>query len=389
VPDGGGPLAGLRFVEFAGIGPVPFAAMVLSDLGAEGIRLDQPGPGILPGDPARNPTLRGRPSVVLDLKHPAGPPAALRLVDRADVLLEGFRPGVMERLGLGPDVCLPRNPRLVYARMTGWGQDGPLAARAGHDVNYLAVAGALRHFGRAGAPPTPPLNLVGDYGGGAMLLVTGVLAALWEAGRSGRGQVVDAAMTDGVALLMAIFHGLRSEGLWREDAPGHNLLDTGAPFYDVYATADGAFMAVGALEPRFYAHLLTGLGLTDADGRAPDLPDQYDVAGWPVLRERFTAVFATRTRAAWAEVFDRLDACVAPVLSMSEAAVHPHLVARGTFGPVGGVVQPMPAPRFARTPAPVPDPPGPVGGGAERLREWGFDADDLRDLRGSGALGNG
>jgi alpha-methylacyl-CoA racemase len=375
-----GPLAGVRVLEFAGIGPVPFAAMVLADLGADGLRLDRPRPDLLAFNLARSPVNRGRASVAVDLKHPDGVALALRLVERADVVLEGFRPGVMERLGLGPDVCLARNPRLVYGRMTGWGQDGPLADRAGHDLTYIAVAGALAHIGRAGSPPTPPLNLVADYGGGAMLLVTGVLAALLEASRSGRGQVVDAAMVDGSALLMAFFHGFHGQGLWTDQA-GTNLLDSGAPFYDVYATADGGYVAVGALEPQFFAELVRGLGLTDQD-----LPAQYDMEGWPVLRERFAAVFATRTRDEWADHFAGTDACVAPVLSMSEAPRHPHLAARGTFTTVDGMVQPSPAPRFSRTPSGPPGSASVHGADADRLLAWGVDASELADLRASGAL---
>jgi alpha-methylacyl-CoA racemase len=351
--------------------------MVLADLGAEGIRLSSPKPASLALDAARNPTNRGRPDLTVDLKNPDGRELALRLVERADLALEGFRPGVMERLGLGPDVCLARNPRLVFGRMTGWGQEGPLAARAGHDVTYLAVAGALRQFARYGQAPTPPLNLVADYGGGAMLLLTGVLSALVEAGRSGRGQVVDAAMVDGVALLTTMFHGMLALGQWREE-PGTNLLDTGAPFYDVYRASDGGYVAVGALESQFYAALVAGLGLA-----GEDLPGQYDVAGWPVLRERFAAVFATRTRDEWAAHFEGTDACVAPVLSFSEAPRHPHLVARGTFLDRGGVVQPAPAPRFSRTPGAVePTPPGPAD-----LSGWGVSEAEVADLRAAGALG--
>jgi len=370
----------VRFVEFAGIGPVPFAGMMLADLGAEGVRVESPKQWVLAGDPTRMPTNRGRASIAIDLKHPYGAATVLRLLERADVLIEGFRPGVMERLGLGPDVCLERNPRLVYGRMTGWGQQGPLAAMAGHDLTYLAVAGALGSFARAGQPPTPPLNLVADYGGGGMLLLSGVLAALVEAGRSGRGQVVDAAMVDGVALLMAMIYGLRAQGMWR-DEPGTNLLDTGAPFYDVYATADGRYVAVGALEPQFFAALLDGLSLP-----AEDLPDQYDVAGWPRLRERLAAEFATRTRDEWAEVFAETDACVAPVLALTEAPAHPHLAARGTFATVAGVVQPAAAPRFSRTPAAQPAPASAHGADADRLLDWGFTAAELADLRSSGAL---
>lgn len=361
-----GPLRGVRFVEFAGIGPVPFAGMVLADLGATGIRISPPEPGLFDGDPARTPTNRGRPTLPLDLKKPRSRDLVLRLVGVADLLLEGYRPGVMERLGLGPDACLAANPKLVYGRMTGWGQHGPLAGTAGHDIAYLAVAGALRHFARPGQPPTPPLNLVGDYGGGSMLLVSGLLAGLVSAGRTGAGQVVDAAMVDGVALLMALFHGLRAQGLWSDEV-GTNLLDTGAPFYDVYATADG-YVAVGALEPPFYAALLRGLGLAGAD-----LPDQYDRQGWPRLRAALAAAFATRTRDEWAAVFDGTDACVAPVLSMAEAPAHPHLAARGTFVSVDGVVQPAPAPRFSVTPAVT----APAADLTAVLAEWGVSAEDL------------
>jgi alpha-methylacyl-CoA racemase len=380
-PTGTGPLRGIRFVEFAGLGPLPWACMVLSDLGAEGIRLESPSERFSVGDPTRNPTNRGRASVTIDLKRPEGRQAALRLVDTADLALEGFRPGVMERLGLGPDVCLERNPRLVYGRITGWGQEGPLAARAGHDVTYLAVAGALRQFARYGQAPTPPLNLVADYGGGGMLLVSGVLAALVEAGRSGRGQVVDAAMVDGVALLTAMFHGMLAQGQWR-DEPGTNLLDTGAPFYDVYQASDGGYVAVGALESQFYAALLAGLGLADAG-----LPAQYDVAGWPVVRARFAEVFATRSRDEWAAHFEGTDACVAPALSLTEAQHHPHLEARKTFVDVDGIRQPAPAPRFSRTPAQAQPPvPSQRGADAERLLDWGFTAAELADLRATGAV---
>jgi alpha-methylacyl-CoA racemase len=376
--EGAAPLSGLRFVEFAGIGPLPFAAMVLADLGARGIRLESPRPGFFDGDPSRDPTKRGRPGVAVDLKHPDGLAVAQRLIDQADVVVEGFRPGVMERLGLGPEPCLRRNPRLVYGRMTGWGQDGPFATRAGHDLTYLAVAGALRHIARSGQPPTPPLNLVADYGGGAMLLVTGVLAALVRAGRTGHGQVVDAAMVDGVALLMSLFHGLRARGLW-SDEPGTNLLDSGAPFYDVYLTADHEYVAVAALEPPFYAELLHGLGLT-----AQDLPGQYETAGWPVLRQRFAAVFATRTRADWAAHFADTDACVAPVLAMHEAPGHPQLAARGTFVDLDGVIQAAPAPRFSPAPAALAADPAtrPTPG----LLSWGFTPTELDALRATGAL---
>ena len=359
-----GPLAGLKVVELAGIGPGPHAAMVLADLGADVVRVDRPSGGLQLGDPAVDPTLRGRRRVSADLKDPAGRETVLRLVEHADVLLEGYRPGVTERLGVGPADCHARNPRLVYGRMTGWGQDGPLAPRAGHDINYIALTGALHAIGRAGDRPVPPLNLVGDFGGGSMLLLVGVLAALWEAQRSGRGQVVDAAMVDGSSLLVQMVWGMLAQGMWRDER-GSNLLDGHAPFYDTYTCADGRHVAVGALEPQFYAALLAGLGL---DGE--DLPAQYDQSGWPALRARFTEVFATRTRDEWAEVFAGTDACVTPVLSFAEAREHPHLAARGTIVERDGVPQAAPAPRFSRTAPAVPGPladPEPV---EQVLADW-------------------
>ncbi|MGV9978338.1 CaiB/BaiF CoA transferase family protein [Micromonospora wenchangensis] len=349
----GGPLAGVRVVELASLAPAPFGCMVLADLGADVLRVDRPG-GVGPGRlsvPTTGPLHRGRRATALDLKTPAGVADLLRLVERADVLVEAYRPGVAERLGFGPETCRDRNPRLVYARMTGWGQDGPLAARAGHDIDYIALAGALEPLGRPGHRPHAPLNLLGDFAGGGMLLATGVLAALLERERSGLGQVVDAAMVDGSALLTAFLHGMLGAGRW--SAPrGGNLLDGGAPFYDTYRTADDRFVAVGALEPAFYAALLTGLGLADD----PTLPAQYDQAGWPELRRRFAARFAGRTRDEWTAVFADRDACVTPVLAPTEAHHHPHNAARGTFVEVDGEVQPAPAPRFARTPAPPPRP---------------------------------
>ncbi|WP_433291141.1 CaiB/BaiF CoA transferase family protein [Actinoplanes sp. CA-030573] len=339
-----GPLAGIRVVELAGLAPAPFGCMILSDLGAEVVQVDRPGGSGAPPSPLR----RGRRTVTLDLKTEAGVADLLRLAARADVLVEGFRPGVAERLGFGPGVCEKINTRLVYARMTGWGQDGPLAPRAGHDIDYIALAGALEPIGRAGERPHAPLNLIGDFAGGGMLLAVGVLAALLERERSGCGQVVDAAMVDGSALLTAFLHG---SGLFPRPR-GENLLDGGAPFYDTYATADGGFVAVGALEPAFYAALLDGLGLAGAG-----LPPQHDRDGWPVLRARFEAVFSTRTRAEWVSVFAGTDACVAPVLSPGEAPAHPHHRARNTFVEVGGVPQPAPAPRFARTPPDAPSAP--------------------------------
>lgn len=346
-----GPLAGITVVEMAGIGPAPFAGMLLSDLGARVLRIDRPGGGW--GGPAdagpvhADVVSRGRESIAIDLKSAEGVELVLRLVADADALVEGFRPMVMERLGLGPDVCLARNPRLVFGRMTGWGQDGPMADRAGHDINYISLSGALAAVGRAGQPPVPPLNLVGDYGGGGMLLAYGVVCGLLSAARGGAGQVVDAAMVDGSALLMAQMFGMRAQGLW-SDERGTNLLDTGAPFYDVYATADGGHVSVGPIEPAFFAELVAVLGLEDVD-----LARQYDAGEWPALRAQLAAAFATATRDEWADRFATTDACVAPVLAMGDAPSHPHNVARGTFLDREGIVQPAPAPRFSGTPAEV------------------------------------
>ena len=373
-----GPLAGVRVVELAGIGPGPYACMLLADMGADVVRVDRPGGGglSLGGYDVLD---RGRRSVAVDLKSPAGAEVVLRLAEQADVLVEGFRPGVAERLGVGPDTCLGRNPRLVYGRMTGWGQDGPLAARAGHDLNYAALTGALAAIGEPGRKPVPPLNLVADFGGGALFLVTGVLAALVERGRSGQGQVVDAAMVDGATSLMALFYGLRHAGLW-QDERGTNLLDGGAPFYDTYACSDGGWLAVGALEPQFWAALVQTLGLED-------LPPQHDVAGWPELRRRLTEAFATRTRDEWAEVFDGVDACVAPVLTLGEAASHPHIGARGLVVERDGVPQPAPAPRFSRTPSQLGRGPSTVGRDTrDALQDWGFDSDEVQALIDDGAV---
>jgi len=360
-----GPLVGLRIVELAGIGPAPHAAMLLADLGADVVRVERPAGGLQLAPTAQDQMLRGRRSVTLDLKDPADREILLRLAQRADVLIEGLRPGVTERLGIGPADCRARNPRLVYARMTGWGQHGPLADRAGHDIDYIAVSGVLGAIGSAGGKPVPPLNLVGDFGGGSMFLVMGVLAALWERERSGTGQVIDAAMVDGVSALAQMFWSLRACGLW-SDQRGANLLDSGVPYYDTYACADGRYVAVGALEPQFYAALLDGLGLTEAG-----LPDRSDPAGWPVLRQRFTDAFANRSRDEWLDVFDGTDACVAPVLSFAEVPDHPHIAARGTIITVGGVPQAAPAPRFSRT---VPDsptpPPQPGADTAAVLADW-------------------
>jgi alpha-methylacyl-CoA racemase len=378
---GSGPLQGVRVIEIASLAPAPFGCMILSDLGADVIQVDRVGRAARPMV-ATDPLRRGRRSVGLNLKDPEGLGALLRLADSADVLVEGFRPGVAERLGFGPDVCLRRNPRLIFARMTGWGQQGPLADSAGHDIDYIAVSGALGPIGRAGERPVPPLNLVGDFGGGGMLLAVGVLAALVERAGSGRGQVVDAAMVDGSALLTTFVYGMRAAGMWRDER-GTNLLDGGAPFYDTYETADGRHVAVGALEPQFYAELLNRLGL---DGE--DLPPQMDVAGWPVLRARFAEVFKKRTRDEWAAEFEGTDACVAAVLTPGEAPGHRHNAARGTFADVGGVVQPAPAPRFSRTPSAVPRPPVAPGSHTEEvLVAAGFTPGEIATLRGRGAAG--
>jgi crotonobetainyl-CoA:carnitine CoA-transferase CaiB-like acyl-CoA transferase len=378
-----GPLDGVRVIEIASLAPAPFGCMILADLGADVLRVERPencGPAAAaPVDPL----CRSRRSIGLNLKDPAGIRVLLRLAEDADVLVEGFRPGVTERLGFGPADCAQRNPRLIYARMTGWGQDGPLAATAGHDIDYIGVSGALEPIGRAGQRPVPPLNLVADFGGGGMLLALGVLAALLERERSGLGQLIDAAMVDGSALLTSFFYGLRAAGVW-QDERGTNLLDGGAPFYDTYQTADGRYLAVGSLEPKFYAALLAGLGLADEAG----LPGQYDRAGWPVLRARFTDAFLARTQAEWTEIFAGTDACVAPVLSPADAPAHPHNAARGTFIQVGGVMQPAPAPRFGRTAAGVPQPPPRPGTDTDVvLASLGYTAAQISALRASGTVG--
>jgi alpha-methylacyl-CoA racemase len=376
-----GPLAGLKVIEMAGLGPCPFAAMMLADMGAEVIRIERKPD---PGQPNPYPILgtkydvmaRGRRSLALDLKHARAREVLLALVAKADVLVEGFRPGVMERLGLGPDPCLARNPKLVYGRITGWGQDGPLAAAAGHDLNYVALSGMLAAMGRAGSPPAPPLNLVGDFGGGGMMLAFGVACAVLESRGSGKGQVVDAAMTDGAALLGAMMYGLRAFGQW-QDAREANLLDGGAPFYDTYACADGKFIAVGAIEPQFYAQLLQ---LTGADD--PAFAQPWRQRDWPALKQKFAALFATRTRDDWCALLEGTDACFAPVLDMSEAPLHPHNAARATFVEVDGVTQPAPAPRFSRSRAELGDPPpAPGQHGAEVLLDWGWAQDDVDALR--------
>ncbi len=377
-----GPLSGVRVIEIASLAPAPFGCMILGDLGADVLRVDRAdrcGPRAqAPVDPLS----RGRRSIGLNLKDPAAIDLLLRLTDEADVLVEGFRPGVAERLGFGPQACAERNPRLIFARMTGWGQDGPLAPTAGHDIDYIAISGALSMVGRAGQAPVPPVNLLGDFGGGGMLLALGILAALVERASSGLGQVVDAAMVDGSALLTSFVFGLRAAGSW-QDKRGTNLLDTGAPFYDTYVTADGEYMAVGALEPQFYAALLDGLGLADAG-----LPGQHDRGGWPVLRQRFAATFARRTRAEWEQVFAGTDACVSPVLSLAEAPVHQHARARGAFVEVAGVTQPAPAPRFGRTAAGMPSaPPRPGADTDDVLAGLGLAATEVAGLRARGVVG--
>ncbi|MFN8544532.1 MAG: CaiB/BaiF CoA-transferase family protein [Candidatus Binatia bacterium] len=378
-----GPLAGYRVLEFAGIGPGPFCAMLLADLGAEVLRIDRPSDASLGiPKPTRYDLLnRGRRSIAVDLKRPEGVQAVLRLVEKADASIEGFRPGVMERLGLGPDACLARNPRLVYGRMTGWGQDGPLAPAAGHDWNYIAITGALHAIGRAGDRPVPPLNLVGDFGGGALYLALGIVAGILEAQRSGKGQVVDAAIVDGTASLLMLFFGLRAAGLWT-DARGANVLDTGAHFGEVYETKDGKYVTVLALEPKFYAELLRRIGLGDAE-----LPHQHDLGAWPAMKERFATIFRTKTRDEWCAILEGTDACFAPVLTMAEAPQHAHNVARKTFIEIDGVVQPAPAPRFSRTPGAVQRPPATPGQHTdEALRDWGLGPDEIAALHAAGAV---
>jgi alpha-methylacyl-CoA racemase len=386
-----GPLSGIKIVELAGIGPGPFTCMMLADAGAQVLRLERATPGAVEradaaaasGAPGYWDFLnRSRPSVGIDLKNPDALELVLGLVEESDGLVEGFRPGVAERLGLGPDVCLARNPRFVYGRMTGWGQDGPMANMAGHDIDYISIGGALWSLGRADSAPVPPLNLVGDFGGGGMLLAFGMVAALLEAARSGQGQVVDAAMVDGAASLMTMIHAFRRGGLWNEER-GANMLDTGAPFYEVYETADGRWMGVGAIEAQFYAALLEGLGLAgDAS-----LPAQMSRDDWPAMKARFAEVFRGKTRDEWTAVFDGTDACVAPVLSPWEAHLHPHNQARSTFIEVEGAVQPAPSPRFSRTPSAVSKPPSfPGADTVSGLVEWGVAEDVVAKLRGSGAL---
>ena len=378
-----GPLEGVRVVELVGIGPGPFAAMMLSDMGAEVIRIDRSDKVF--GQSAK-PSLdllgRGRRSVAVDLKHPKGPEVVLALVERADALIEGFRPGVAERLGVGPEVCLSRNPRLIYGRMTGWGQEGPYADAAGHDINYISLAGALEPTGRAGEAPVPPLNLVGDFGGGGMLLAFGIACGLIETSRSGQGQVVDAAMVDGSAVLTTFIYHLRAIGLW-QDVRGTNLLDTGAPFYDVYETKDGKYISVGAIEVQFYAELLRLTGLD----QNKELAAQMDRSRWPEMKRQVADLFLTKTRDEWCKVLEGTDACFAPVLSMAEASQHPHNRHRSTFVDIAGVTQPAPAPRFSRTPADVPFPPAHPGQHTDEVMvDWGVSKEEITRLREAGAI---
>jgi alpha-methylacyl-CoA racemase len=377
-----GPLSGVRVIEIASLAPAPFGCMILADLGADVLRVERAERCGPQAPQSRDPLSRGRRSIGLNLKDSAAIDLLLRLVQDADVLVEGFRPGVAERLGFGPQVCAERNSGLIFARMTGWGQDGPLAPTAGHDIDYIAISGALSTVGRAGEAPVPPVNLLGDFGGGGMLLALGILAALVERAGSGLGQVVDAAMVDGSALLTSFLYGMLAAGTW-QDSRGTNLLDGGAPFYDTYATADGEYMAVGALEPQFYAALLAGLGLADAG-----LPAQHDRGGWPVLRQRFAAAFAARTRTDWENVFAGTDACVSPVLRLAEAPLHPHAQARQSFVEVAGVIQPAPAPRFDRTAATSPAaPPRPGADTDDVLSGLGLSPAEVSGLRARGLVG--
>jgi alpha-methylacyl-CoA racemase len=374
---GQGPLSGVKIIEFAGIGPGPFCGMLLSDLGADVVRIDRKGPGR--SSPA-DVTSRGRRSVALDLKNPASIETCLKLMESADGVIEGFRPGVMERLGLGPDVALKRNPKLVFGRMTGWGQFGPYAQAAGHDMNYIAITGALHAIGTT-EKPIPPLNLVGDFGGGALYLAFGLLAGVIHARATGQGQVIDCAMSDGAASLMAMFYGFKGAGAWKDERRS-NLLDGGAHFYDTYQCADGKWISIGSIEPQFYALLLEKTGITD-----PEFKNQMDRDAWPSLKAKLAEVLATRTQAEWCAIMDATDICFAPVLTLDEAPRHAHNVARETFLTLEGVVQPAPAPRFSATPGAVQGPPPKIGAhNAEALGEWGFSEAEIAGLAAAGAI---
>ena len=378
-----GPLAGIKVLEVAGIGPGPFCGMMLADMGAEIVRIDR-ADRVRGGDPAKPPAdvlARGRRSLALDLKQADGVDVLLRLVDQADVIIEGFRPGVMERLGLGPEICLERNPRLIYGRMTGWGQEGPMAHAAGHDINYIALAGALEPLGRRGEKPTAPLNLVGDFGGGGMLLAFGIASALVERAASGKGQVVDAAMVDGAATLMGMFHSMAAIGVWTEER-GTNLLDTGAHFYDTFETSDGKYISIGSIEPQFYAELIEKLGLA-----GEELPAQMDKSTWDGLKTRFEGIFKSKTRDEWCEIMEGSDVCFAPVLAMSEVADHPHIKHRKTFVESNGMTQPAPSPRFSRTIPELGLPAAHAGQHSEAVLEsYGFGSDEIARLKDAKAV---
>ena len=381
-----GPLSGYRIIEIAGIGPGPFAAMMLADMGAEVIRVEraQSVKGAAPATAHWDTLLRGRKNIAIDLKNPQGVEALLQLVEKADAIIEGFRPGVMERLGIGPTECAKRNPKIVFGRMTGWGQDGPYAPLAGHDINYIALAGALAHFSRAGEAPVPPLNMVGDFGGGGMFLAFGVVCALLETQKSGKGQVIDAAMIDGSATLMSMFWAMKSIGMFNENAPGTNLLDTGAHFYDVFQCQDDKYISIGSIEPQFYALLLEKTGLTND----PAFAKQMDPSQWPTLKAKLQVVIKQKTQAQWCEIMEGTDVCFAPVLTMTEATQHPHHIARNTFIDIAGVTQPAPAPRFSRTSPETPTPPAHAGQHSTQiLNEWGIS--NINELLASGAVVDG
>ena len=381
-----GPLSGYRIIEIAGIGPGPFAAMMLADMGAEVIRVEraQSVKGAAPATAHWDTLLRGRKNIAIDLKNPQGVEALLQLVEKADAIIEGFRPGVMERLGIGPTECAKRNPKIVFGRMTGWGQDGPYAPLAGHDINYIALAGALAHFSRAGEAPVPPLNMVGDFGGGGMFLAFGVVCALLETQKSGKGQVIDAAMIDGSATLMSMFWAMKSIGMFNENAPGTNLLDTGAHFYDVFQCQDDKYISIGSIEPQFYALLLEKTGLTND----PAFAKQMDPSQWPTLKAKLQVVIKQKTQAQWCAIMEGTDVCFAPVLTMTEATQHPHHIARNTFINIAGVTQPAPAPRFSRTSPETPTPPAHAGQHSTQiLNEWGIS--NINELLASGAVVDG
>ncbi len=378
-----GPLAGVKVIELAGIGPGPFCGMMLADMGADVVRVERASnvPAEMPAGSPPDVASRGKRSIGVDLKNPEGVETVLRLIEGADVLIEGFRPGVTERMGLGPDVCLERNPALVYGRMTGWGQEGPYALTAGHDINYIALSGVLSMIGRKDEGPLPPLNLVGDFGGGGMFLAFGVAAALVSARSTGNGQVVDAAMVDGAAVLAAMFSSMTATGMWKEER-GTNMLDTGSHFYDVYECSDGEYVSIGSIEPQFYSILLEKLELDPAE-----LPRQQDREQWPALKVKVASIFKTKTRDEWCETMEHTDLCFAPVLNWSEAPNHPHNVSRSTFIDIDGITQPAPAPRFSGTPVAVPAPPPHAGQNTDdTLTSFGFSADEVSALRDSGAI---